>query len=84
MKSSLRPKARPMDLTPEAESGDSDLIRMEEKRKGSDDGGAVERGNNAARRRAKEGSPDDAAKFVEGGMVRAGDVRDNPKRGKCY
>jgi len=80
MKSSLRPKARPMDLTPEAESGDSDLIRMEENRKGSDDGGAVERGNNAAKRRAKEGT----AKFMDGGMVRPGDVRDNPKRGKCY
>ena len=84
MKSSLRPKARPMDLTPEAESDDSDIIRMEDSRKESDDGGAVERGNNAARRRAKEGSPSDVAKFMDGGMVRQGDVRDNPKRGKCY
>ena len=92
---SLRPKMRPKKIEDEAmlEEGSTQHpsgLNMDER----SDGGAVERGNRASQRRAKEGSTADTQKFMGGGMVkqgymdggevRAGDVRDNPKRGKCY
>lgn len=90
---SLRPKRRPekeIDVSPRAEKGDIELMLLEEeerKRKRKqrmreyqptkEEAGAIERGNRVKRLERREG-------FYLGGEVRAGDVRDNPNRGKCY
>ena len=86
-KTSFRPKMRPKK---ENSTSSPDGIYVTDR----DANDAVNRGNNEARRRATEGSPADTPTYMNGGMVkqgymhggevRAGDVRDNSKRGKTY
>lgn len=86
MESSPRPKARPHkgisketeksieDALSEAQTDDVDNPTSRYNR--------LKGRNNPARYGRKD--RDEVQRFAEGGEVRPGDVRDNPKRGKCY
>ena len=74
VKKSLRPKARPKH--DEGSTQHPSGKNMDQRTQGEGAGTRHPSGKNIYEQ--------DTQTFMDGGEVRVGDVRDNPKRGKCY